>query len=199
MLIPNEFNDDYIGDGNIDEYDDDIDDRNCPYYLCGDGTLNYDYEQCYTDDRNGTSRYNYEQCYAEFSKLHKKFVRNDDMYIFASSYNGWIIVLKKLDNTITNESRTNISVRFCALFRGTNLSVELIFNKYNPSTILDSFMNTDNKIIKVGEIMSCDFDTNLENELGNGFQYYISMEPAYYCGLEYASKKWKINGEYITN
>ena len=69
----------------------------------------------------------------------------DPKYVFKSCGN-YIVVLQKLLDTITNESRSDVSNAMYANYRANKLRVILIINKFVP-------FDTIKEIIK--EVLSC--------------------------------------------
>jgi len=90
----------------------------------------------------------------------------DSTYVFKSCGN-YLVVLEKLPDTITNESRSDISDHMHAKYRANKLRVILIVNKFDPSDIINEIQNTyykHNKITyekdKIVEVYDYDLDLN---------------------------------------
>ena len=64
----------------------------------------------------------------------------DPSYVFKSCSHVWIVVLQKLPDTITNESRS-VADPNCAKFRADKLSVVDIIHKFDQTTT-DSICNS---------------------------------------------------------
>lgn len=121
-------------------------------------------------------------------KFYPQFIDSD--YVFKSCQGAWIVVLEKLSDTLTNETRDNIVEKQYAKYRADKLKVIMIFNKHNPSQtkkeVVNSFYKNLEIIYKVGEIVHSDsFDSNLNNVCTSGIHYFLNIEPAYYLECEY--------------
>jgi len=114
-----------------------------------------------------------------------------------------IVILEKLNDTITNESRGDIFDDKCAQFRANKLLVLKIFNIVS----LTELASIDNSIypskqIKylVGNVIEeKNFNTDLNKIHTEGIHYYKTIEPAYYKNLQlndYTGKyyEWHENG-----
>ena len=64
----------------------------------------------------------------------------DPLYVFKSCSRDWIVVLQKLADTITNESRPVVDAD-CAKFRANKLQVVDIIHKFDQTT-RDSICNS---------------------------------------------------------
>ena len=88
-----------------------------------------------------------------------------------------------LNDTITNESRTNVIDHIYAKFRGNQFLVIDIINKFDINKHIGEIQNSTytHNIIKYkkGEMVkSNSFDENLNNVCSNGIHYFKSIEPA---------------------
>jgi antitoxin component YwqK of YwqJK toxin-antitoxin module len=115
-----------------------------------------------------------------FSRLYP----SDRGFVFKSCLKKWIVVLHKLTDTITNESRSNAKDLMYAKFRANKLLVVCVVNKFTQKSI-DNITNSVHKektiIYKKGEIIEVnDFDENLENICAPGIHYFKSPEAAFY-------------------
>lgn len=116
----------------------------------------------------------------------------EENYCFKSC-DPYIVVLQKLENTITNENRQNILDYKCAKFRANYMKTILIIHKYN-GTLVEETQNTYyiNKLItyKVGEIVNVDnfYEYPFDKVCGAGIHYFRSIKPAYF--LEFDIKKY---------
>ena len=113
---------------------------------------------------------------------------NDSSYVFKSCSRVWIVVLWKLPDTITNESRPVVD-RKCAKFRADKLQVVDIIHKFDQTNTCDSIRNSvyaDKQLeYKKGEIIEVkDFDTNVNEVRTTGIHYYKTMKVAFYLELE---------------
>lgn len=135
----------------------------------------------------------------QINKIYEEYI-DEPSYVFKMSSphmtHKWIIVLKKLDDTITNESRDDVDDANYAVFRADKLQVVCIFDALEPRTIrkniLNSYCETCIDYI-VGEIIECDsFDENNNNT--SGILYLKSIEGAFYYGTHMT----KYNGPWKT-
>ena len=111
-----------------------------------------------------------------------------------------IVMLEKLEDTLTNESRSNIIDRRYAKFRANKLLVKKIVDVttleeldkvYN--FLLGSKFNGKMKYT-VGQIVSVDdYDTDLEIVCSTGIHYFLTLERAY----RHLCKKSINNGIYV--
>ena len=113
---------------------------------------------------------------------------NDSSYVFKSCSRDWIVVLRKLADTITNESRP-VADTYCAKFRANKLQVVDIINKFDQSITCDSICNSVYKdkqmVYKKGEIIEVEeFNTNVNEVCTTGIHYYKTMKVAFYLELE---------------
>src|SRR5690606_2118713 len=78
---------------------------------------------------------------AKLQKICRRYHNNQD-YIYKSCFDKlsknkykckWLIVMKKVSDTITNESRSGVSDKDYAMFRANRLLVVAIINKNKPS------------------------------------------------------------------
>ena len=127
---------------------------------------------------------------------------NDSSYVFKSCSHDWIVVLRKLADTITNESRP-VADTYCAKFRANKLQVVDIINKFDQSITCDSICNSVYKdkqmVYKKGEIIEVEeFNTNVNEVCTTGIHYYKTMKVAFYLELEIVRDgeliSWRDNG-----
>jgi hypothetical protein len=109
-------------------------------------------------------------------------------YVYKSCYN-YIVVLLKLADTKTNESRSKITNPLYAKYRANKLKVIAIVHKFDPTKLITEVENSSyerNKVIyKVGKILEIsDYDDDLENVCSTGIHYFKTVEPAFYYDLE---------------
>jgi antitoxin component YwqK of YwqJK toxin-antitoxin module len=119
----------------------------------------------------------------QIKHLYTQYI-NNSKYVFSShtnNTNSFIIILKKIQNTITNEIRSDVSNQYFALFKGHSFYVELILNKFDPSVIVNQIKETA-IFIKDHTISSdvCDIS------------YYKSIDPAFYSGIHNFSSSYNI-------
>jgi antitoxin component YwqK of YwqJK toxin-antitoxin module len=133
-----------------------------------------------------------------------KYLLNPN-YVFKYCDNK-IIVLEKLPDTITNESRQGIVDLNYAKNRASHLKVILIFDITNVDNEYDSVeSDTVNKLTyKKNEIAYPDkFDSDLDKVCTNGIHYYKSIEPIFHIYLSLISYRgytgtictWHPNGQ----
>lgn len=110
---------------------------------------------------------------------------NSGKYGFKSCNSKWIIVLEKLEDTVTSEINHNYHEIKCALFRGSKFKVAAIFNKFDPLVRLNTITHKDGKIhsvYNVDEIIeSKNFSTKSYSM--TGISYFVTIIPAFYFGL----------------
>lgn len=121
-----------------------------------------------------------------FDKDHEFY---DENRVYKSCNNVYIVVLLKLEGTITNESRA-VSNRSCASYRADKLFVENIIHKLSQEKLDESHMATTSMysgkyiIYKKGCIVKADgFDPDSEKVKSNGIHYYKTIHPAFYAEL----------------
>lgn len=120
-------------------------------------------------------------------------------FLFKSCERNWIVVLEKLPDTKTNESRHVFDERY-AKYRANKLKVVLIFNKHSPketkSEIYNSVFEKKKLLYKSGEIVEADsFDTFFDNVVTNGIHYFKTLEPAFHQESKSGYLQWYDNGE----
>lgn len=107
----------------------------------------------------------------------------DDELVYKKCLKKYIVVMKKLHDTITNESRTNVNNSSTAKFRANKLEVVLIISTYDGSTQSSIVHQCDDQSLcyTVGQVVEPDsFDEDLDVVCSNGIHYFRSLEPAYY-------------------
>ncbi len=113
---------------------------------------------------------------------------NNYAYVYKSCCVEWIVILRMLKETKTNEVRCGESIVYdykFGKFRGTKFEVVLIFNKFDPSKTIKEIFNSCYKktqaLYVVGKCITPDsYDKNKKNISSNGIHYYRSIYPAYY-------------------
>jgi len=113
------------------------------------------------------------------------YIRNPD-YIYKKCWNDLVVILKKLDDSITNEFR-NVINPSCAYYRANKLLVFHIFDQTDLSEKqFASSMHQSNFIYEVGKIVSVNnYDTNYNNVYSTGIHYFKTIETA--CLYQYRS------------
>lgn len=131
------------------------------------------------------------------AKIHrrcKKYVK-DSLYVYKTCYNKigrvkgeriWLVVLKKLDSTITNEDRDDVTDAKYAKFRANELQVVKIINSTNPRSmkkqIVNVYLDTETKY-EVGKFVRADeYDRHENNVCSGGIHYFKTVEAAYFYG-----------------
>lgn len=111
----------------------------------------------------------------------------DPDYVYKNTY-GYIIVMKKLPTTITNEQRSNVDDADHAKFRASELLVVVIISINNinnrPTRILNRFYTSNSlchfALYTVGEIVVCDeFDKNIDVVCSGGIHYFKTLDTAF--------------------
>lgn len=112
---------------------------------------------------------------------------DDSSYVFKSCNRGkHIVILKKPPNHVNNESRSSVVNHKFAKHRGTDLYVEIIFDKFEPSR---TFNNTIfyfcgiETLYTVGKTVSPDSYTADNSDDADGLYYFKSIDGAFYCDL----------------
>jgi antitoxin component YwqK of YwqJK toxin-antitoxin module len=116
-----------------------------------------------------------------------KLYLNNPKYVFKSCGN-YTVILEKLDDTITNEHRSNIADPKYAKYRANKLKVLLIVNKFDPLNILEKIENSfykEKKVIYItNEIIEIDdYDMDLENVCSTGIHYFKTIEQSFFLEL----------------
>jgi antitoxin component YwqK of YwqJK toxin-antitoxin module len=130
---------------------------------------------------------------------------SEEGYVFKSCSTDWIVVLQKLPDTKTNESRSGIKDSMYAKVRANKLLVVDIVHKLTGQ-ITNEIVNSvhSDKIItyKTNEVIEAsDFDNNLDEICSTGIHYFKSVESAFYYETpdDYRGqhKCWYDNGNLI--
>src|SRR5579872_6888228 len=113
----------------------------------------------------------------------EKFIVNTERhhYVYKKCKPHWLVILKKCQNTITNENRCDVYDDQFAEFRASELKVIAIINIYTISTIdiITSVFINKQTIYKVNEyVVADDFDFNIDQICSSGIHYYKSPIPA---------------------
>jgi hypothetical protein len=130
-----------------------------------------------------------------------KYVYKSCRYIDVDNIgHDYIVILEKLTETITNESRTHVYDDDFADFRGSIFLVARIFDKFAPtetvSSVTSSKYGKKTVLYTTGQTIKPDsFDMNLNNIRSNGIYYYKTVTPAFYSELE---KNSSYTGNYIS-
>lgn len=134
---------------------------------------------------------------AKITKYYKKFIKNknyvyklcNDVLSKKDHNKKWLVILKFLPETKTNELRNNVSDKAFAKFRADKLEVVKIININDPKKtkkyIVSEFIKNDEIIIKtlymVGEIVEPEYyDEKINSICSGGIHYFRTLERAYY-------------------
>ena len=81
------------------------------------------------------------------NKIHEVYASciSDEETVYKSCKKEWIVVLKKLPTTRTNEKRSDVVNSKCAKFRANELKVIGIFNKFDCLKTIKTIGNDDYK------------------------------------------------------
>lgn len=142
------------------------------------------------------------ELYIEF----KEYINNPE-YVFKScgddkvdkraNCREWIIIMKKIEDTRTTESRIVKDIKF-AKYRASHLQVVLIVNKFDFTKTLYyiyNYFNGKRTKYKEGEIVYPDSFDDSNKICSNGIHYFTSIEPAYYYGIETCEN---YTGDYVS-
>jgi antitoxin component YwqK of YwqJK toxin-antitoxin module len=96
----------------------------------------------------------------------------------------YIVIMKKIPGTLTNENRTNVIDARYAKFRADRLEVCVIFDVNNPSEKIEHVINIfEDKIIKyeINNIVTPDaYDDDLDEICSGGIHYFNDMFRTFY-------------------
>ena len=114
----------------------------------------------------------------------------------------YIVTMKKLPDTQTNESRKDVVNTRCAKFRANKLLVVDIQHKHTGEKI-DRIQNTSYQgrtiwYIKSEVITVSDYDQDLDRVCTTGIHYFLSRERAFYWDLKVQNgpyRNWHENGQ----
>lgn len=136
----------------------------------------------------------------QLTKIINDHILHSANIVFKSCYN-YIVVLKMLDDTITNENRLDVVDSKHAKFRANKLFTKMIISKFTGDLITEVYNTTykNKKILyKVGKVIIIDnYDLDGEQICSTGIHYFKSIESAYYyetCNNCGNFKKWYDNG-----
>jgi antitoxin component YwqK of YwqJK toxin-antitoxin module len=130
----------------------------------------------------------------------------EEGYIFKSCCRNWIVVLKKLEDTKSNESRCDITNPLYVKYRANKLLVVDIIHKITGQTV-DKITNSVyiKNTIKYEKgliVQVSNFDENLNNICTSGIHYFKTPEMAYYYEFSKITngvfKTWYDNGQLET-
>jgi antitoxin component YwqK of YwqJK toxin-antitoxin module len=129
--------------------------------------------------------------------------RAEDL-VYKSCSREWIVILEKLPDTETNESRSNVKGSRYAKFRADKLKVVDIVHKFDSAKKISEIQNSvyaNKKITYIkGEIITiANFSEKLDIICAPGIHYFKSFESAYFYELEKVDnglfKTWHDNGQ----
>ena len=131
-------------------------------------------------------------------KVHKDYINNDN-YVFKSC-GGYIVILKKTEDTLTNQERIVVDDKF-AKYRANKLMVIKIFNKLRPSSCIPEIFNTVSQTrlkYVVGTMVVSDYNDDINIVCGSGIHYFKSVEAAfYYYLMEFHNKYSGVHFEFF--
>jgi antitoxin component YwqK of YwqJK toxin-antitoxin module len=146
----------------------------------------------------------------ELKECCKKYI-SDIQYVYKLCHNtcarrAWIVVMKKIFDTITNESRDGVINTRYAKFRANKLQVVTIISYHNPKRRSKKIIHKPDcmfpsTVYIKGHIVEPDkYDYDLNIICSNGIHYFNSIEAAYYYELmsyDYSGvwKTYRDNGE----
>jgi hypothetical protein len=117
-------------------------------------------------------------------------------YVFKSCEKEWIVVLKKTENTLTNEARADIRDENHAKFRGSEFMVMNIINKFDNRKRANTLHSSGMSMLltpilyEIGEIaIPHEYDNDINNVCSCGIHYFKDPESAYYYELYYENSK----------
>jgi len=137
----------------------------------------------------------------EVTKTLQEYI-NNPLFVFKICKNS-IVVLKKLEDTITNESRSDVVDKNYAKFRGNKFYVEKIINL----TTLEEMKEDTNWIhfkknityVSGTTVEELGFESKLDQVCAQGIHYFLTLEPAYYYYMVFplhgTCKEWHDNGQ----
>ncbi len=118
-------------------------------------------------------------------------ILNDPTYVYKhckanGSQQAVIIIMKKLEDTITNESKKDVADPNFAKFRASKLEVYLIIDSNDPNIEYNEYVNLSFNLItnyKKGTVIHPNyFDNNLDEICSSGIHYFKTIDAAFYYG-----------------
>lgn len=129
---------------------------------------------------------------AQLKTRYKKYFNNNS-YVYKSCRDvlskdlsrKWLVIMKKLKDTQTNETRSEVINENYAEYRANKLKVVKIINTRNPRLtkkfIVNKFTSIRELKYEENKIVHPDaFDNNLNEVCSNGIYYFKLMDAAYY-------------------
>lgn len=119
-------------------------------------------------------------------KKYKSFIKPEHVYKICrgKDTNKWIVIMKKLPDTITNEDRKNVYNRHYAKFRANKLRVIKIINIFSLKSVKKITHNPIcsgvETIYQKNYIVLPDKYDESEKVCTHGIHYYKSISAAYY-------------------
>jgi hypothetical protein len=123
------------------------------------------------------------QALQEIKKIYGHYYENP-LYVYKVCLDRYIVIMKKLPDTLTNEHRYNVVDPRYAKFRANKLEVCVIFDVHDPSQTQEHIINHYNEIQIKYEVNSVatpnEFDIKLENVCSCGIHYFNNMCTVFY-------------------
>src|SRR5271154_6224414 len=125
-----------------------------------------------------------QQKFSEVKIKCEKYMQ-DSKYVYkfckSAKATEWLVIMKKIESTITNEDRINIFGNKCDKFRANVLQVVKIISIHNPNKSIRKLLHiSDHGPItfyqKNKQIIPNKYDPCIENICTNGIHYYRSFE-----------------------
>jgi antitoxin component YwqK of YwqJK toxin-antitoxin module len=157
---------------------------------------------------------------AEISEKYYQYII-DDSYVYKiccdllsnnGKYREWLVIMQKINDTVTNEGRTNVVDAAYAKFRANKLNVIEIINVNDPRISTKFITNEYGEFqtkYEVGKTVTPHmYDKSVNVVCSGGIHYFKTLSAAYYyreAPTNYTGKwkKWhengikEINGEYV--
>jgi hypothetical protein len=119
----------------------------------------------------------------EIKKIYGQYYENP-LYVYKICFDRYIVIMKKLPDTLTNEHRKNVVDPRYAKFRANKLEVCVIFDVNDPSQTLEHITNHYNDILTKYEVNNVvtpyEFEIDPEFVCAGGIHYFNDMCRAFY-------------------
>jgi antitoxin component YwqK of YwqJK toxin-antitoxin module len=158
----------------------------------------------------------------KIKRLYKEYINSRYVYKKCSDYSEseidkskkWLIIMEKLDDTISNEERNDVFDKKYAMFRCNKIKVIEIFNANDPELkkdkIINMYENSENKQLtyttyEINKIVHPDsYNEDINQVYSNGIHYFKTIDCAYFYEVTPIMHsgpvtKWHENGRvYLT-